>query len=121
MAAYDKDLEDRDNTIYQMRLQLEKVQEEKNRQQKLYEDRNKAMEEWIEYKRKKREKIARQFLKNRAATKIQVTMWCEVVIMIRFLFKIWWRQVMVTRKLGPYRPKKGKKGDKKKKAGKNKK
>ncbi|KAJ3660554.1 hypothetical protein Zmor_004996 [Zophobas morio] len=105
MAAYDKDLEDRDNTIYQMRLQLEKVQEEKNRQQKLYEDRNKAMEEWIEYKRKKREKIARQFLKNRAATKIQ----------------IWWRQVMVTRKLGPYRPKKGKKGDKKKKAGKNKK
>ncbi|XP_044255210.1 dynein regulatory complex protein 9-like [Tribolium madens] len=99
MDKYDQEYEEQEMRILKTKHNTQTVIEKKEKLQSLYEIREKEMEEWLEYKRIKKEQEEEEALREWAAIKIQA----------------WWRLVMVRRKLGPFKKKKKGQKDKKKK------
>ncbi|KAF7279168.1 hypothetical protein GWI33_007579 [Rhynchophorus ferrugineus] len=101
MKRFDEDFEKRENDIISLKPELEKIKEERKAVEERYKERSAAIEDFLEYKRVEAVKAEQRRKEVEAAVRIQA----------------WWRGVMVRRKLGPYKKKKGKggkDGDKKK-------
>ncbi|CAG9824360.1 unnamed protein product [Phaedon cochleariae] len=92
MKHYDEEIEKRDSDMMNLKIEIEKITEEYARMKDTYELRKAAISDYMEYKRIKKEKEDQEKMECQAATKIQA----------------WWKGVMVRKKLGPYRKKKGK-------------
>ncbi|XP_023026215.2 dynein regulatory complex protein 9 [Leptinotarsa decemlineata] len=100
---YDEEIERRETEMMNLKSDLEKITDSHAILKETYETRKAEIEDWLEYKRLKKEKEDHIQMEQRAARKIQA----------------WWRSVMFRKKLGPYKKTKAKgkdkKGDKKKK------
>lgn len=72
MEKYDKEMEEMELKIYDIQSNTYKTTEQKELLQKEYDRRTRAIEDWLEYKRIKKERDDRLALENEAAVKIQV-------------------------------------------------
>ncbi|GLV39078.1 uncharacterized protein CBL_06129 [Carabus blaptoides fortunei] len=105
-SKYDIDLEAGRNEIQILEAQTEEQEKEYMKVKEEYEKMKKVIDDGKVNRERKRKEEERLEMLRKNATKIQA----------------WWRGMMVRHKLGPYNPKKGKKGKgKDKKAGKKKK
>jgi hypothetical protein len=72
MEQYEVALENKESQIYNMKMEIEKLNDEHERLQIDYDDRTREIEDWLEYKRKKEEEEKLLMLQTWAAMKIQV-------------------------------------------------
>lgn len=99
MKRYDTELEERQTEIQAFKDRREEQQLRYKDTTKLYHEHAQAIEEWLDYKEKKRIEDERKARRLDASIRLQA----------------WWRGLMVRLQLGPFNPKrkKGKKGKKK--------
>ncbi|KAK9754319.1 IQ calmodulin-binding motif [Popillia japonica] len=106
LGKYDEDLERIEGDIFEVRMGLERCENEFKSLKEEYESRSREMETWMQFKEEMRLKMEYELKLAAAATKIQA----------------FWRGCMVRHHLGPYsKKKKGKGKGKDKKKGKKKK
>ncbi|KAI4458922.1 dynein regulatory complex protein 9 [Holotrichia oblita] len=101
LRKYDDDLEHIEGNIFEIKINLERCENEFKLLKDDYESRSREMERWVQFKEEMRQKLEHDLRLIAAVTKIQA----------------FWRGVMVRKHLGPYSNKKKGKGkgkDKKK-------
>lgn len=83
MRHYDEETETRETDMINLKAKMEKLAEDHIALKQKYEAHKAEMEDWLAYKKRKREKAALEALQNWAATKIQV----RVIFVMYFLYK----------------------------------
>ncbi|RZC40746.1 IQ domain-containing protein G-like, partial [Asbolus verrucosus] len=73
MDQYETDLENRETDIFNLKMEVEQLIDKQEVMKAEYEERAQAIEQWLEYKRKKQEAEERMALETWAACKIQLS------------------------------------------------